>query len=442
MLRGRDPDLGRSVWIHEHGGETGPRADPRRREDRRGRLRWLACIDAGPLTYDVYEDPGGVGLTALRESAGGVPWPAARRQIAALAEALAEVESEGGSVRLGQLWIDRAWNVRLLDSTIGPQAGDPLAPANALASCARELLGDGMPADLPEHAEPAVRRLLGQDPPFASVREAREAFGAWDGKPAAVGRSMRATQTLLAGALPALGGLMALILGFVTAFMLSEVGTGLALTKKIELAEQAGGESAVPEGELRAAYLTLISASFGGTWGRLMVQQLEGRQVELYREAIERHPSPSPEEIARAEQRLEQAGVDVPRFFEKTWMIAAASGTLILALVGAIWLVVALVLSAALRGGLSFRMMGIRIRTLGGPLASRGRCVLRTLVAGTPALVAIFAGILGMALDAYAICWIFAAAALLFALGGAIHAAAGKGPSLQDRVVRTRLVPR
>jgi len=449
MLRGRDPELARTVWIHERQRNTGE--DRLHGRERPTHLRWLTSLDEGGLAYDVFEDPGGVSVTALQATAGPVPWQFARPQLEVLVDELATLESEaaGAGLSIDQIWIDRSWRIRVLDTPVGSETTETLPPVEVIGELARLLLGTGagLPPDLPVHAEAVVKRLLTREQPFASAEAVRAELADWEGRPTVVGRKLRAARVALASAFPIIGGLFAMLMVLVGVLLIMEVGPGMSLLKRIESAEivqrdhpESGAKP--PAGDMMKAHQILIAESFLKSWGPMIVQELSERQTELLEEARAAYPSPTLEDIAWAREQLMAAETTIPRMEDEIVKILTAGTTLTLALISSLWLIVSLTLSFILRGGLSFRLTGIRIRSRSGALASRWRCLLRTLVAGTPALMLAGSGLAILGAELMILGAIISGLAIALALGGIAYALLATRVSLQDRIAGTRLVPR
>jgi hypothetical protein len=90
--------------------------------------------------------------------------------------------------------------------------------------------------------------------------------------------------------------------------------------------------------------------------------------------------------------------------------------------------------AAWFRGGLMLRAFDIAVVTGAGQEASRQRALVRAIVAWSPCLFFLFAILVGWTL--------VGTAALVFMAAGAVMAYRAPERGLQDRLVRTRLVPR
>ena len=448
MLLGRDPDLARSVWLHERAHADAP--DPSKRDDRPARLHWLTSIDQEGKTYDVYEDPGGIGCSTLH-ARGAPPWGLARRQLRSLADELATLDEE--HIAVEQVWIDRSWKIRVLDVPLGTGEAGSQPALHVMSSFASLLFGSGqgqapLPQDLPAHAEPTLRRLLTPDQPFKDIHALREELAGWEGRPTELSPNLRAAQLALSAAFPAFGAAMAILSTIVVFLIISSIGPGAELASQLHEAQErqtegdAEGEPP-PEGELLQAYQIVIADGFGGGFSPLVTSGLdEGPRREIVETAIEAYPDPTPEEVDWAMAQLDQAGVKLP---EGDSGGAEAMGMIVVVMTlfpGGLWLLFAVASSFALRGGLSFRLTGIRIRTRTGDLASRSRCLLRCLVGAAPMVMIIAAGIAALATEQVVGGAALVGLALLLALAGMAYAMLSPAGSLQDRIVGTRLVPR
>jgi uncharacterized RDD family membrane protein YckC len=195
VLVARDPNLERSVWIHVVAGGAGSARSTE--PPRPSGLRFLKHGD-GPLAFEVYESPGGAALRDHAAAHGSLAWPSALEDLRSL---IGEMSSRVGDVALEQLWVDRHGRIRVLDFAIDGKS--PGGPVEVLAAATRLLLvGDAssnavLPSDLPIHAEKPVRRLLGLDPPFASLAEARAALDGLTGRPVILSRPRRVGQIVL-----------------------------------------------------------------------------------------------------------------------------------------------------------------------------------------------------------------------------------------------------
>jgi hypothetical protein len=102
------------------------------------------------------------------------------------------------------------------------------------------------------------------------------------------------------------------------------------------------------------------------------------------------------------------------------------------------------ILALSLRGGLSFTILGIRIRTLAGPAASRFRCLLRSICANLPSLPFLAACAIGFWGGSTGPNLMIAGAATSIAVyvGGAVWSIRSPALGPADRMARTRLVVR
>jgi eukaryotic-like serine/threonine-protein kinase len=348
VVVGHDPSLDRSVWIHLGGHARAPSGSPRPTG-----LRWLHHAEQ-PQPHDVYESPGGASLGEYSAAGVTFPWPAAAPQLAALADDLAE---RSAPVASSQIWVDRSGRLRVLDFAISDSAV-PASPASEILAAAARVLLVGrsggqarLPQDLPVHAEPAVRRLLGLAPPFSTIAEARDSLGAVASRPAVVTRLRRLAQMAL------------------TAFMLGWVALILIISSR-----------------------TVLNPAQAQKMGPLGVDRAQG-------------------------------GIAV---FLVLVMVVAPS----------------LILGFALRGGLTFTVLGIRIRNRRGELASRLRCLLRSFAACLPVIPIVAAGVIVARGEAPPSPWILIGglASTAAYITGAWLSLLRPTEGLADRIARTRLV--
>jgi uncharacterized RDD family membrane protein YckC len=456
LLVGRDPDLHRVVWIHERARGAAPLDEARRALDRPTRMRWLAQAADDASRFDVFEAPGGRGLAEHLRSDGTPDWPQSSRLLLALVDELSAAEHEHADLRfdLAQVWIDRSWNLRLVDFALEDGAPRRLGRLELVAALAAELAprdGTGaarLPSDLPFHAEPALRRLVGVDPPFATFDEARAALEGWRKKPGAVQRPMRIAQVIMATAIPAFVAVSGVMGGLMTFKFLHDIGDGMAAAKELERHETRGASGAPEESEgpaldaedLRARRI-LIADALGTAWGPALEQQLRGRAREIVREVRDEQMAVTPEDVAWARERVAGAR-DGKTIGEKLDLIAALIVSIAFLLASGGIGMLTLLVTLILRWGPSFRATGLRLRTQRGAQASRLRCALRSAVTWGPS-AALFLGatVYAIAFERTALPLALAGAGAALFLAGFLYSLLARGPSLQDRVARTRIVP-
>ena len=195
FLLGFDPRLGRNVWLHvcSELSEELPR-------DRDGlRLRHIETVQdghrilEGGLRVDVYEDPGGTRLTSYGIRRAHLPWPMIRRNLEHLTNVL---EGPHPPRRLGQLWVDRNGDLRVLDVALF-RGEDPELTSMELQEQAaaqfllRRVKGELTSGPVSSRVETLQRRLTGSRGGYASHEEARRALRSVADVPVGLSRSQR-----------------------------------------------------------------------------------------------------------------------------------------------------------------------------------------------------------------------------------------------------------
>lgn len=460
LLHARDERLERSVWIQFRA--TGPVASEERRSlNRSSRLRWLETLRTGGPAADVFESPGGCGLAGLARRSEPLEWPMAERALSALAEELARCETESRGARrwsANQVWLDRNWNVRLLDEPV-PSAPADLTAVGLLGAAATALLGVGsarhFPPDLPVHAESLVRSLTRAEPPFPDLDSARAALARSQAAAANVERRTRSAQIAVSTLLLALfSGFTFIVLLVLADFVpqaieirgaLRELQAGRAGVTNSELSNRGPAPSG-PEldEEARAWRATVLSYVTSHGFGSSSTANLDDEERSQIAAARDLVPMPSPEQTQLARARIrEQRG---SRVVEDANALArfspAESAALVLALATAVWTLLASMSAIVWPGGLSFRLFGLSVRRRDGRRSSRLFGLLRTGLFALP-LTGAYVG--AFVLITRGTSWLgWTVLALVAALHVAGIAAAILEPSRSpvDRLLRSRIVPR
>ncbi len=474
LLHARDERLERSVWI-QFRDSCAVAGEGRRSLSRPSRLRWLESLRAPERAADVFESPGGCGLALLARRDQPVEWAMAERALAALAEELARSDAEaGGSQRwsANQVWIDRNWNVRVLDEAV------PAAPAEhdsvgLLGAAATALLCVGpareFPPDLPVHAEALVRSLTGAGPAFRDLEAARAALAQSQAAAANVERRTRSAQLAVSTGLLALLTTFAffmslLIVNFIPHAAeirgaLRELKSGhvAASSKELGLKEDNPPSGAELDEQGRRWRTIVLSYETTHGFGSTISTTLLPEDAQLLKAAHDAAPNPTFEEYeaARAQIREQRGdGVELP---EQTFLSFSATDFAALFVVAATWswTLFALLSAIVWPGGLSFRLFGLSIRRRDGRRASRPFGLARTAAFAVPLAVGyLVAASIAVPLMARMHvqftppgipAWIGWA---LFAVVGALHAAGiaasimdpSRGPT--DRLLESRIVPR
>ncbi len=492
LLQAVDQNLNRAVWIHARKDRAGECSESRRSLARPGRLRWLDSIHEGDTLYEAFEAPGGASLATCIAQGGSVDWSTAHRVLSGLAEEFAELSAHGSagnpertgdelaSVCLEQVWVDRNWNPRLLDDPIGKGALECKPPLGLLADVARLMLRDGqhpdavLPVWLPASADMVVRKLLGLAAPYSSVNEARRDLRSLADGPMSLSVSARALQMTASAIVPLLMLSATVIIMFALTGPIDAMQEALRSIRQLEAQDGDPAPAERMDDDDRRAREILISNTASNFFSGSSLGTVEPAQVEIRARAIEKYPSPSVEEIAWARERIRErpfhlqvpeassapggavepaeavetkltpyAGVQVSgddkrSIKELRWRIIPM---FTLWTVG-IWGILATVLAAIFRGGLSIRLFGIGVRDRRGEMASRRRCTWRSLLSWLPLLVPY--GIAAwLAVEDHAM-----AGMTLTVLGLSLHvfgiayAIWRPSRSMQDRWAGTYLVPR
>jgi len=471
MLKARDTTLERSVWIHWCEADRACVDETRRTLARHAKLRWLGAVHSGSGTADVFESPGGTSLTELVASRGRIDWPMAQRLLVALIDEMKASGANPSGWAVEQIWVDRNWDLRLLDEPVGHGPFARRSEPELIADVARLLfLGKQdqnlvMPPDLPFHAEETVSRLIGKTAQFRGLDEVRAALSRLESGPVQIQRRTRSAQMALNVVLPAASTAFVAILGFMLA---SAIGTFRGLgsmvddlqTGKIQPLEQRVGEEARPlDEDGRRARDILIVDALHAPWGAALARNMDENR-ELFEQVQARQPVPTEAEVAWAEAHIQtEGGRTTQRRQQRTafhtvdksdgssTVIEVGTGldhiAAVMAFVGTIaWGLFSLPLSFILAGGLMFTLFGIRIRDRRGRRAGRWLCGLRTTLAWLPLAAGTF-GVLILAMKEHMV-----AATVLGSILGIVYVLAvidailNPTQSVVDRLLRTHLVPR
>jgi hypothetical protein len=422
VLLGEDPALGRQVllWLRP---AAGPPLTPARRDGSRpARLRWLAGGRYEDLQWDAFLAPVGCPLADLVGARGRLSWAEARPVLAALAEELAAASTEGtlpGRLTVGQVWVSGPGQVVLLDMPLDKSApAGPLALLRQVAVLALEGRPgtDGGPpavrAPIPVHAAALLARLLGGPPPLETVDQVRAELAATRTRPARVSRPRRAAHLALQAAFLSLGLGFLSVGGCMSAFL-------PAANLRAEKLERDASRKDLQEGAWRECALSCLNPAPAARLGALVQVdadlRLAGRLVRRNEEAEEAYkarlqamsfPMRSFMETAgrgvevqtqanlRAEREHQrQASPAYPfqafrtsaRFqAAKTKLVPDRLRAQITAVLVLVWPALWVLWAFALRGGLSFRILGLALVRRDGRPAPRWRCAGRALLVWAP----------------------------------------------------------
>jgi hypothetical protein len=435
VLLGEDLALGREVLLWVRPAEEPP-VDPARHECNRGtRLRWLATGRDEGARWDAYLAPTGSSLPDLAAAGGPVPWAVARPVLEQLTGELAAAGDDGTrppSLGVEQVWVQENGQVVLLDVPLGDTAsaaatggrpGEDERAALALLGAAAVLLLEGRPrpadtpprpaqAPLPGYAARVVERLLPGAPcPYGSVKQLQADLAATRDQPAEVTRARRAAHLAVQAAFLGLGGLLMMIGGCLPSFVpavADSVRAGDANDRLERLAQQSGRDFVVsslgPSPAARLAALALRSADLRladrlDELGKSADRKYQARLASMswpmrgYTLAVEQQVQSQVAAEVEQRSRAHPAG---HLFFarahgplvnlEKNALLERSVRNVAIAFVLAgplLWVLWAFLL----RGGLSFRLLGLSLVRDDGRPAERWRCAGRALIIWGPVAV-------------------------------------------------------
>jgi uncharacterized RDD family membrane protein YckC len=492
MVKARDQTLERSVWIHVPTIPGVLASDDRRSLARPGRLRWLDLVRTPAGEADVFESPGGCNLPMFSLRHGSIDWPNAQRLLLGLVEELTTEDARDRAFALEQVWIDRNWDIRLLDQAVGHGPFVPLAPVDLVREAARALFvgrGDGaplLPLDLPVHAEPAVSQLMGLDGRFTELGAIRDALTRLSAGPTIVQRRTRGAQLALNVMVPAMSLGMIILLSLVVVMAIVDVRAVEPVIAELESGrikvevpaeEPKPGETAtervaaqpadgpqLTEEQHRAREIVLADAAstiFGNAFLRTpdAKRSTASKSMQVIDAALANHPKVSEEELAWARASLlaepgptgawmrgerDRTGPDKHEMNTESGGLAfrrefPAIATLVC--VG-LWGAFAIPLAFACRGGLTFLLFGIRVRNRRGRPASRVVCTLRCFLAWAPIAVVAVALLELTQRGHMTGATVLAITCGVVWLAALVDAILNPAQCVVDRVLRTRLVPR
>jgi len=439
LLAGADANLNRPVWILRRRDPANAASDSRRSLARPGRLRWLDAVRQEDALFEVFESPGGASLRTCVDRGAHFDWPAARRILSALAGELATWPSSS-RVSLEQVWIDRAWNPRLLDEPIGDGASEPKPPLELLADVARLVLTDR--TGLPVSAEPVARKLLGGSAGFTTVEEASRELEELARRPMRLSSPARAMQIAVSLFAPVAALSLTTLSMFALAAPLNRFVESVRWARQLQAQDATPPSAERMDAEDRQAREIVIADEAASPWSSSFSSRLEPALLEIRRRAVQAHPSPSADEVARARDRLRER----PFRADKREIGIEEVRPLIIPMFTAVavvgWGILCTLFALIFRGGLSLKLFGLGVRDARGERASRLRCAARSLCLWVPLAVPYGAGAwLAMHDHARAGFAILLVAALLHASALA-YAIARPSRGFQDRIAGTFLVPR
>lgn len=450
-----DDSLRRKVWIRRaQPGEPG--IPPHRRTlTRPTRLRWLGGRRTATEAWDAYEAPEGQPLAALTPSANS--WIDVRGWLIDLATEIraAETERDMPPLIVDRVWITPTGRARLLEwNASAGDASSALAPQAFLYEVARRGLG-GPPAEA-SIAVPVplpARTLLDglKRGSFATIDAVLADASALADQAATVTAGRRAAH-LLVNILPT-AVMTALLTAAVAAFVWMQISD----TTRADLMESLGRLEALTRNPQRArpgearAFEIHIASTYGSiindraTWSEGFSLLRFMPQLEpLAKRAVEAHPSPSAAERAEAAKIVEPFLANERHKTAQMLSFRRMTSALLTIIAWESIFAAALgVLSAlVVRGGVMLRLFGIAVATRTGE-ATRVRALWRTVIAWSPAILAIVAVVMITRSGTRSVPWmIVEGLSLALFLVGAGYAARHPERGLQDRLAGTWLVPR
>lgn len=227
VLVGRDPKLGRRVWIELMSAGAPPVPPARRELSRATRLRWLACGVHDARPWDAYLFVSGCPLALAVSARRPLSWRAARPLLTQLTNELAAAETDGTrptTLTTEQIWVQQDGRLVLLDAPLTPTQSDSTseAPGDDIAqgligqTAALALEGKPRPAarsrgsvrtPLPLHARRLLDPLLGVGSPYPGLDALRTKWQETRESPTEVTRLRRAGQLLIMGVCACSAGL-------------------------------------------------------------------------------------------------------------------------------------------------------------------------------------------------------------------------------------------
>jgi hypothetical protein len=437
VLLGEDPVLRRQVllWLRP---PTEPALERARRDvSRPTRLRWLAAGEAPEGRWDACLAPAGCSLPDLVADRGKLSWPELRPLLEQLTDELAAACGDGtlpASLNIRQVWVQSNGQALLLETPLEDPAPAPAQPgAAADQRPALALLGEvavlalegraraaGAPpapprAPVPEHARRLLGQLLGVPRPFAHVKNVQAALAATRARPVEVSRPRRAAHLAVLTAFLWFMGVPLLVFAVSMAAF-----TPLFIElMRVEQGKYAAGD--LEQGAARefvAAELTPSAAARLAAWVQLdadlrlkeqvaergrrdrteeqaHVQTLSWPLRLLMSQVVEPQwrTTVVPTTVkAQREQQLRDGPPSSLQWFRGNAGIAATRGdpsasaefalfvSLLVGLAPAVWVVWAFVV----RGGLSFRVLGLSLVRGDGRPAPRWCCGWRALLVWAP----------------------------------------------------------
>ncbi len=448
LIKAQDSTLERSVWIHVPTQLAGLADESRRSLSRPARLRWLGTIETPEGRGDVFESPGGTSLPIFAARRPPLEWWRAHQLLTALVSELRVDGDRPGGVALEQVWIDRNWNLRVLDRPIGTGPFVQHADVTLVHEASRVLLqGVGpraleLPRDLPGRAEGIVKRLVGEAEAYSSVAALAQDLKELDDIPARLLRHARTSQL----AISAFGPLAFVCFSVATLHLLAPIfslTSSMGILQRDKEAREEKSIIGILSPEEREAHEILLLHGLDDPVGRTTVKQFKPPELEMIEEIRARHVQIDEGQITSAEVLVETMQTDDPAraaldMFRSPYKLALSLSVI---LAGA-WGFGATFFSFVLRGGLTLSIFGVRVRGKRGQYAARWLCCVRAVLTWTPLFGALYAArrLASQGHEIPAAIVAVVAASIWIAL--VVRAMMNPEQSIVDRLLGTRLVSR
>jgi hypothetical protein len=433
LLLAEDPALGRQVLLWLRPPDAPPLSPARHDTGRAARLRWLGAGRHQDQQWDAFLAPSGCPLPELVAAGGKLCWPEARLLLEQLAEELAAARADDtlpADLTPGQVWVRGGGQVLLLDIPLGDSAPDANTPPDAAAlSLLRQvavlaLEGQPRPADappspvrapVPGYAARLLARLLGCPPPSEDVEQVRADLAAARDRPAEVTRPRRAAHLVLQAAFLSMGLAFMMVGGCMSSFLpptFMRTGDRVLGFTREDLEQGAYREFAVgavtPDPAARLRALGVLDGDLR-LLDRLEQQRAEARRehearleamtplMRAYTQAAEAQSDRQTEPTFRAarEEERRRWPQGYAQYFRRraqnqlmnlaeTMRQITTVQTRVLTVVVLVWPVLWVLWAFLMRGGLSFRVLGLSLVRADGRPAARWQCAWRCLLVWAP----------------------------------------------------------
>jgi uncharacterized RDD family membrane protein YckC len=460
LLSAEDTVLARKVWIQV---QPGTLSTARRDVARPTRLRWLAGSKLASENWDAFLAPEGSPLPDLVEEGAPLSWGEVRPLLFQLTDELVAACADGtlpATLSVQQVWVQPNGRVQLLDAiyrfaSAAPCRGETInRPAQPEGERSLALLrqvavlalegrlqakspGESIHAPVPAHAIRLLDRLMGVEQPYEGVDRVQSDLIALQGQPTEVSMSLRT-------------GHLALLVAFLYPLLV------LMLGMRWVYLHQATKEHYE---QLRLWRSALDYLPRGDSESRRRIEQKEAEDYSrllALRQTIEWDWAARlwmGEDYWRTDPVLNPPGPITnfgPDHLKKTKQLvgsesdrADAEVTVGLGVI-VIGPLLCVLWSFAVRGGLTYRLMGIELLRSNGRRAWRVQCAWRTFLFWLPVTV-----LLGVSLwwegrhpEMAALSFWLWGSALAILLGYMLLALWFPTRSLHDRLAGTYLVPR